>query len=257
MKRLALLLCLGLAQAQAAGPVAERSLRFVTESFPPFTFEQGGQAVGPMVDVLYEACRRLRWHCEIEVMPWRRALTLAEAGRVDGIFTVVDIPERRAAFHISPPVVKAHYSLYTQAGQTLAYRRPADLAGREVGVYGPSATARTLQDLLAGVSGADVRVERDNLTVLRKLAAGRYGANGVAMVNRDVASWLINNNAIGGLKLIASVRDLQYSFGLSRLRTSQTTADEFASVLQQLCREGRTRRIAGGYRLSAAECRGR
>lgn len=254
MKRLALLLCIGLTQAQAGGPVAVRNMHFVTESFPPFTFEQGGLAVGPMVDVLNEACSRLHWQCEIEVMPWRRALALAEAGRVDGIFTVVDIPERRAKFHISPPVVKAHYSLYTLASRPLNYRAPADLAGREIGVYGPSATSRALQDLLAGVAGAAIRVERDNLTVLRKLAAGRYGTNGAALVNRDVANWLINTNAISGLKMTASVRDLQYSFGLSRIRTPEAAADEFASTLQQLCHEGRMRRIVSGYRLAAAEC---
>lgn len=236
--------------SQAAG----RSMHFVTEPFPPFTLEQDNRAVGPMVDVLNEACRRLQWQCSIEVMPWRRALTLAEQGKVDGIFTVVDIPERRALFHVSVPVVKAHYALFALKPATALRRLPGELAGREIGVYGPSATSVALQKLVGERGTVDIRLEPDNLTVLKKLAAGRYGRNGLAMVNRDVANWLITNNAITNVGFAGPVSELAYSFGLSRRRIDAGVAYEFNQVLSALCEAGQLRRIAGSYRLRAADC---
>lgn len=234
--------------------LADRAMYFVTESFPPFTLAQDQRAVGPMADVLREACRRLAWQCRIDVLPWRRALALAEQGKADGIFTVVDIPERRAMFHVSVPVLKAHYALFGLKPAGTLRRLPAELAGREIGVYGPSATSVALQKLVAGRSDIAIRLEPDNLTVLKKLAAGRYGRNGLAMVNRDVAGWLIGNNAIANIGLAGPVSELAYSFGLSRRRVDAAVAGELDRALSDICRGGQTQRIAGSYRLKAADC---
>lgn len=83
---------IGVLLAVAALQAAAAPMRFVTESFPPYTFAIDGRAAGPMVDVLQAACVKLAWSCSIEVLPWRRALFMAQRGEVDGIFTVVDSP---------------------------------------------------------------------------------------------------------------------------------------------------------------------
>ena len=62
-------------------------LHFATQDFPPFIeVSDKPQPQGLMVDVLVSACQRLGWSCEIQPMVWRRALLLAEEGKVDGIF---------------------------------------------------------------------------------------------------------------------------------------------------------------------------
>jgi Bacterial extracellular solute-binding proteins, family 3 len=153
-----------------------RDMRFVTEPFPPYTYATDGRAAGPMVDVLQTACARLAWRCDIEVLPWRRALGMAQRAEVEGIFTVVDSPERRQYFHVSPAVIEGRYVLYARAGNGLQYSGdPQVLAGRTLGAYGPSATALTLESLVEGVARVRTEIEPDNRTVMRKLAAGRYG----------------------------------------------------------------------------------
>lgn len=239
---------------QIAQPAAADALHFVTEPFPPFTFERNGEGAGPMADILQAACVSLDLQCHIDVMPWRRALALAERGLVDGIFTVVDIPERRAMFHISVPVLDARYALFAVAASTQAYRTPNDLAGRIIGVYGPSATATTLAALIEGVDGARISLETDNLTALKKLAAGRYGPNGMVLANHDVAEWLIADHRVAGLEVVGMVKLLSYSFGLSRVRISDALATRFNQALLALCRDGQTRRIAASYRLVASKC---
>ncbi|WP_174873778.1 substrate-binding periplasmic protein [Vogesella oryzae] len=226
--------------------------RFVTEEFPPYTYATS-QAAGPMVDVLNALCDRLALSCRIDVLPWRRALQLAEEGRADGIFTVVDMPARRQYFYISPPVIRARYVFAERADTLSPWHSLADIAGRTIGVYGPSASEQALAELGAGMRYL-LSEETDNLVALRKLAGGRYGTDGLVLVNEGVAQWLIRYQGIEGLRLLPAVRDLQYSFGLSRLRFNAADAARFAAALQQMCRRGEMARLVRRYDLQPAGC---
>lgn len=238
-----------------AWPAQARDLRFVTEQFLPYTSAVEGRAVGPMVDVLQAACARLAWRCEIEVLPWRRALGMAQRGEVDGIFTVVDSPERRQYFHVSPPVVEGRYMLFARAGNGLQYSGdPQVLAGRIIGAYGPSVTALTLEALIEGVPRVRSEIEPDNRTVMRKLAAGRYGEDGAALANEAVAQLLIREDGLNNLQPAGQVKVFGYAFGLSRLNVDVAQAQAFARTLGELCRTGRTAELLRPYGLPASAC---
>ncbi len=247
---MALLLAITLAGTASAEP---RRWQFATEPFAPYTYEQGGQAAGPMVEVLGEVCRRMQIRCAVDVLPWRRALSAAERGQIDGVFTVVDVPERRAAFHVSAPVMEARYTFFAPTTSGFSFQRPEDLRGRTIGVYGPSASSRTLQALAEGTD-AEISVEVDNPTVLRKLQAGRYGPQGLAFVNEMVAETLIAEQAIGGLHAAGVATRFNYSFGLSRHRVSAAEASRFDAILGQLCRSGWLQEVLSRHRMQAAAC---
>lgn len=239
--------------SQADTPV----LHFVTKPFPPYTLtDPAGQPAGPLVDLLQAACGRLGWHCVIEALPWRRALALAEQGEVDGIFPLVDSPARRASFHLAPPVVTARYVLLGRRGQALAPGGdPHELAGRTLAAYGPSDATATLRQLLAGVPGARAEVETDHRAVLRKLAAGRYGDDGLALVNEAVASRLLAEGSLGGLQPVMSVKDLAYSYAFVPGRVDAGQRLAFAQALRALCAEGTTADLFKPSGLPAAACR--
>ena len=84
-------------------------LRFVTEDFPPFTYASAtateDRAAGPFVEIVEAVCARMGVDCPVQLLPWRRALALAEMGEVDGIFTVIRSPERERAFHLTRMLV--------------------------------------------------------------------------------------------------------------------------------------------------------
>lgn len=247
-----LLACLWTSAAPAAGA---STLRFVTEPFPPYTYEQQGRAAGPMVDVLQALCETLKKRCRIEVLPWRRALAMAQQGEVEGIFTVVDAPERRIYFHVSAPVIDARYTLFGRAGddfQLGADRRA--LQGRTLAAYGPSATVLALDELVEGLEGVETLVEPDNRTVLRKLAAGRYGPRGLGLVNEAVALHLIRAENLAGLQAAGTVKQFAYAFGLSRARLSSAEFRAFNKALAELCRSGRTAALLKPYQLPASAC---
>lgn len=240
---------------QAQGAASARDMRFVTEPFPPYTYATDGRAAGPMVDVLQAACARLAWRCEIEVLPWRRALGMAQRAEVEGIFTVVDSPERRQYFHVSPPVIEGRYVLFARAGSGLVYTGDAQvLAGRTIGAYGPSATALTLEALIEGVPRVRSEIEPDNRTVLRKLAAGRYGEDGAALVNEAVAQGLIREDNLTSLQPAGLVKVFGYSFGLNRQNVDLGAALALGRTLYELCRSGRTAELLKPYGLPPSPC---
>lgn len=251
-----LMLGWALGLAMAAAQAQPREMRFVTEALPPYSFLAQGRPAGPMVDVLQAACARLDWRCTVEILPWRRALRRAQAGEVEGMFSIVTPPYTpRPRFHVSPAVVEGRYVLWARSGVALRFEGDGQLlAKRVVGVYGPSAALDALKALIDGVPGAQAEVETDNGAVLRKLAAGRYGEDGLALVNEGAAQHLIREEGITGLQAIGVVKTFGYAFGLSKQRVDAAMAATFAKALQELCRSGRTAELLKPQGLSASAC---
>lgn len=248
---LAATLLAGGALAQSRSTVR---VRFVTEPFPPYTYAEAGRAAGPMAEVLRAVCRELRWDCPMEVLPWRRALAMAQRGEADGLFTVSDSPERRAEFHVSVPVTDARYTFFARAGDDFQYRDRQQLQGRTLAAYGPSGTALALQALAEGLA-VDLQIEPDNRVLLRKLAAGRYGDKGLALVNESVALHLMKEEGLQGLQSAGSVKSFAYAFGLSRKSVSAARFKAFNQALYELCRSGRSAELIKPFAVPASACR--
>ncbi len=248
---------MGLAPAvSTAGPLpaAPEPRRFVTEALPPYVVERQGKATGPLVDVLRAVCEQLRWRCDIQLLPWRRAYADAEAGRVDGIFPLLQTAEREPLFLFTSPVIDARYALFSRSGQSYVYQGPASLKGREIGVYGPSGTSSALAELTRELPGLVIHTEPDNSTVLRKLGHGRYGEQGLAFINESVALWLLKQERLQGLQMAGSVREFTYGFGLVRARWTQADFEQFEDALQRQCRQGRTAALLRPYMVPASAC---
>jgi len=242
--------------ANAPALAEDVPLHFVTEPFPPYTYAVKDKAAGPMVEVLRAVCEQLKRSCKIEVLPWRRALSLAQRGAVDGIFTILDTPERRAVFHISLPVIDARYSLFAQAGADFRFDGDRQaLKGRTIGVYGPSGSSYALDQLVEGVADVSKVLEYDNISVLRKLAAGRYGPQGLVLINEAVGLDLIRSEKLSGLQAAGTVKQFSYAFGLSRARLTTADARQFDAALAALCSSGRTAALLKPYAVPAAACK--
>ena len=250
--------CLGL----LAWPLLAAEWTFVSEDFPPISYPQAGSAVavdaplamaaGPLAELVELACQRLGHQCRVQVLPWRRALELAESGKVEGIFAVLDVPERQRYLHVSRMLLASRYSLFTPPGGTLTYRQPRDLQNARIGVYGPSGTSLVLEALFKQTEGATLEMETDNQRVLRKLLAGRYGAQGAVLMNHDVARYLQRVLGLPELRDAGTVQAIAYGIGLSRARVSEADFQAFNNVLGQLQRDGTLAEILRRHQLQAA-----
>ncbi len=188
-------------------------------------------------------------------MVWKRALLMISLGEADGLVLAQDAPERRAVMELSRPVLLSSYGLYARNGNPLRYRQPADLSGRRLAVYGPSLSQTNCEKLVHGVPGVELAVELDPQTVLRKLSAGRYGNEGLAFSNDDVARYWIRRDGLSNLHQAAEVKTLAYLYGFTRSRVQPGMLDEFNRALDEMCRDGSLQKLAAPYGIRPAACR--
>jgi len=236
----------------AAGNSAAENLHFVTEEFPPFSYSRGAIASGALPEIVEATCAILKWQCKIEVLPWRRALQQAEDGAVEGIFTVIQSPARRQAFLITPMLVSSGYDFYTLRSNNFHYSQPDDLRGRQVGVYGPSGTSFILQESLKNTPNVEIKLVTNNHRLLLMLSAGRFGEQGVVVLNRDVARHLIEHEYLYALRNAGHLASISYGIGFSRKKVTPAQFQAFNRGLSTLRNSGQLATIVQRYGLQPA-----
>ncbi|MDX1451727.1 MAG: transporter substrate-binding domain-containing protein [Oleiphilaceae bacterium] len=90
---LVLLFCL---QSLQTG-TAQTNVRVVTDAWAPYAFESEGKLVGADVDVAYEVFKSLGVGAHIEILPWKRCLSLVKEQKADAILAV-SLTEKRKSF---------------------------------------------------------------------------------------------------------------------------------------------------------------
>lgn len=236
----------------AGGVHARSSLQFVTESFPPFNYEANGAASGPMVDVLQAVCEQAQLACSVRLLPWRRAIALAEGGQVDGIFSILHGPGKAEQFFLSDPVIATRYSFFASKQSGWQYRGAGSLSGMVVGVYGPSSTSTTLAELVSARGDVSVVVEVNNYDALKKLSRSAYGTQAAVFINRDVGLSLVKSMNLADVVPVGDVKDIHYCFGLSRKSSKADERAAFTTALRQLKAAGKLDAIVAKYGLQGA-----
>lgn len=236
-----------------AGSAGAADYRFVTEQFAPFTYETQGKAAGPMTEVVETLCTAIGKSCEIAILPWRRAVEMAESGEANGIFSLLASPEREKIFFLTTPIVRSAYSFIAPTGANWNYSGPASVKDRSVAVYGPSGTSAVAERIVKEAGGGDVKMEVANDALLKKLALGRLGEKTVGFINRDVGQDIINKQDIKGLVFVGDGAQILYGIGLSRKSMTQADADAIDTALATLKSSGKIEEILVRHGLQAAD----
>lgn len=254
MSKHALKLVACLSAALIAGPVAsaDRPLLLVTQSFAPFSYEEAGQAAGPAVDIMQAVCDTAGVRCLFSVMPWRRAVAEVQNGQVDGMFPLLPSQDREKTLWLSAPLLSTAYGFFVPVHSRWHYRAPADLAGMTLGVFGPSGTASTLQEVTAQSRNVKTEVELNNLTAFRKLAGGRYGDQAAVFANRDVGLALLKQGTLDQLKPAGELPPIHYVFALSRQSSSALQMSRLNQALDELKKSGTVQAILVRHGLASA-----
>ena len=256
MQYIRILMALGSTLIMGLGSALSTELKFVSEPLAPFIMQASGtnRVTGPMADVLQAVCERIRSQCSVEVYPWRRAYKMVESGEVDGILPFFHTLEREKIFFMSDVVVETAFSVFAMNASNLRYSQPRDLDGLKIGVYGPSGISSTVEALLKSGSTGKAEIALNNLSVLRMLAAGRYGNadTAVGVLNRDVGLYLMNSEGIQGLKVVGDLQKVAYAIGLSRKKVTNLQFQQFNDALKALTHEGTIRAILDKYGMKAA-----
>jgi len=128
---LPLLLLLPLSVVQAA-PVAEFMVYGSHDGFPKY-FEQDGEAQGIVVDITAHCLNVMQVPHHIQLLPWKRAYTMAERG--DGsVIGLSRSDERLALFDFSEPIFTEHIVLVVKKGREFPHQAISDLKEKLIGV---------------------------------------------------------------------------------------------------------------------------
>ncbi|MDV7212404.1 substrate-binding periplasmic protein [Azotobacter beijerinckii] len=240
-------------------PARAVELRFATGEFLSFDFsaeESSGEAKapvprGPFVDVVQAVCAHIRFDCPIDLVPWRRALAMVEQELTDAVFAVIPSHERAADFLFTPALIDSSLDLYAHRSNPAKGWQPEPGGSRELHTLGPSGTANLVSLRLQGIATAHVHLEIDNLRLMRKLDAGRFG-DGMVVMNRNIARRLIERHHLHNVREVGLFEEVGYAIAFSRQRVSPEKFQAFERGLEALIADGTISRILQRYRLELA-----
>ena len=107
--------------------------RIVTESFFPFSYyDENKRLTGYSVDLVNHLLKNAQTDLKIEVLPWARALSIAESQPDVLIFSLLKTPERLNSFHWLAPLAKLQSFLWTMP--TKEANESLDWSKKSIGV---------------------------------------------------------------------------------------------------------------------------
>jgi len=101
------------------------------DGYPKY-FEQDGKAKGIVVDISAHCLNAMQVPHHIQLLPWKRAYTMAERGD-GGVIGLSKSEERLALFDFSEPIFTEHIVLVVQKGHEFPYQNISDLKDKLIG----------------------------------------------------------------------------------------------------------------------------
>lgn len=164
MKALVATILVLLASSALAEP-----LRLVTEDYPPYAFRENGALAGASVEQINLVMKATGQDHTIEIMPWARALALAETQPRYCVFTTTHNAERDPNFKWVEPLLSGRTLLIREAGANV---HPANLDEAKAFLVGATRDDFTV-DLLKAKDFVKIDLAADFNLNLKKLMAGR------------------------------------------------------------------------------------
>lgn len=221
---------LGLNQATQATP-----LRLIFHDFAPFSYQdKQHQKYGILVEIASRVCQELSEQCEIEIKPNRRAKQMLVTGKANGIFLAWN-PERAKTMMFSIPMVETEYGFYSMPN--LKINRIEEIAGQNIGVYGPSNTETSLlkqQQKLLDKGLKPLKIEaypQGDEYPLRMLSKQRFTAY---YSNKDVGAYYAQKINLKNLNYLKAEEHTYYCIAFEMAYTKREVVARFNHVLQNL-----------------------
>ncbi|WP_065188469.1 substrate-binding periplasmic protein [Shewanella woodyi] len=123
-------------------------LRLLTEPWAPVSYDDAGIASGFAVELVNELQRIMGTELEIEVLPWARALSIANSLPNVVLFATSVDEERRKNFDFIGPIITSKISLYAKANDHIEINSLEELnhAG-SIGTYRSAIGLEMLKEL--------------------------------------------------------------------------------------------------------------
>lgn len=173
--------------ATSAGALAAPSgmppLVITAEHAPPASMKVGDQVLGRESEKIHEMLARSGYRYSIDVLPWKRAYTMAQRDRYTCVYSTSRTPEREKLFKWVGPTDEAEWILIGRAGRNYQLQTLDDARKLRIGTYNGDA-----RDEFLRARGFDVDPAQNDASNPKKLLLGRIDLWAVGVRNNDISA---------------------------------------------------------------------
>ncbi len=183
---LIMLFWLGSIQLCAGQPtnVSQPLTVLLDDAYPPYSWQEGGESHGFYTRLAEMLFRRAGIPFEIQLYPWKRALSLVDR-RKAALAGIYETPERRQRYHFSEPWFSEEVMVYVRREHGFHFEKIKDLRGKRVGVNRGWQVSEDFQDELQNQLFS-VHYAANSQDNMKKLLAGRVDCVIVDKLNGDL-----------------------------------------------------------------------
>jgi len=115
-------IALSLVVSNAAWAEQQQPLKIITETWAPFSYQEGDEVKGVITDVVRKVFHDIGVPVEFQVFPWKRAVNMLKKGQGDALYSA-SYKAQRATFLIYPkqPIYKVKYLFYAKKGSGFTF----------------------------------------------------------------------------------------------------------------------------------------
>jgi ABC-type amino acid transport substrate-binding protein len=185
----AVLTTVTLFSGQAAAELKDYQL--VTETYPPFNFQDGSELKGISVDMLVAASNKAglgMQRSSIQLWPWARGYEALLNEPKTMLFSTTRTLKRDPLFKWAGPITDTKISLIAKKGSGITLSSAADFSSPNIAVVRDDVAEGLVLD--AGATKGNLDLNSKPESAMRKLQAGRVD---LWAYEENVAFWMINN----------------------------------------------------------------
>lgn len=219
---------------------------FVTEAYPPYEYLENGILKGYDIDVLEEAAKLAGIEYEINLVPWKRAITMVKDGSAAAIFCLFKTPEREEFLYFPEVPLSIEINrLFANKHFTGDIWKISDLKGKTVGTVADYSYGKEF-DAYENV----IKETASNQEILfKKLQGNRYSL----IVNNELVTWYkirelgMEEENFRPLGLIVSREPLYIAFSKKHPRGKEL-AKKMGAAFNKMADEGILENFREKYR---------
>lgn len=232
-------------------------LKFNTQDFPPFHYLEekdgisNGKIAGPAVELIQQVCQDANMSCSLRLLPWTRAQKEVEKGDAHALFLIGWNEEREKLLYFSYPIVQTAYGFFVHTDNNLNYHNPSDITGYTIGVFGPSNTSKSLEEikdkmLKSGIPPFTIDVRPNDEAGFRKLNMQRVQA---VYSNREVGNAMVAKLGLKNIRYAGDHKYLKYYIGFSKKYVNKSVVDKFNESFKKMHQAGKVSEILAKYKM--------
>lgn len=226
-----------------------KTINFAAQDSPPFNFAVGNQVKGASYDIMVKACEKLGWQCQMEIVPQKRALTLAESGQYDGVWGIIQLKPREKYLNYSVPTWTAHLCYFSVQSQLQPFAKPNDLKGFTVLGVRSSASFEKAESLKLKVPDIKLIESNSYSEAFDDLFNNKYGSKTAVVTYSEVGRFIIADKKFKKSMRMLEGETVQFRVGFSK-KLDKNIVTQFDRVLSEMRKSGELKNILSKYAVS-------